>query len=77
MAEWVEVVSRLNKRVAQLEAERQRLLEYGGLVETVLEAEECNGEKDDHNTTVTLHFSWFDRARALLAEGDRDGGSGS
>lgn len=52
-------------------AENQRLKEYAQLVETAIEAEECNGKTHDHWTAITLNSSWFKKARALLEERER------
>jgi len=57
--------------MCDLQAENQRLLEFAHLVETATEAQDANGTQVGMSITITLHASWFARARALLAEADK------
>ena len=65
--------SRSIEIVESLQVKNARLIEFAHLVETVLEAEECNGVGGPDGMTVTLPFAWFKRARELFVEVDREG----
>lgn len=58
----------LEREVDELHTKVKRLRKFARLVETALEAFECNGEQVGNCKRITLNESWFERAKQLFSE---------